>query len=189
MSRGLTPPELVNTAEWLLWIVSWLLVAMWSDRAVARASNQLGYRVLNVVGAVLLFWYHSRAMLWSIPRAVGWTADAIAAVGFLFTWWARIHLGKLWSSQVTRKAHHPIVDTGPYGIVRHPIYTGLSLATIATMALHGTPAGVAGGLLLIAGYYAKARVEERFLHEQLGTAAYDAYARRVPMLIPSFRHG
>ncbi len=189
MNRGLTAPEVVNIVEWLLWIGSWLLVALWSDRAVARASNQLGYRALTVLGAALLFWYRSRAALWSMPPAAAWTADGIAAVGFLFTWWARIHLGTLWSSQVTRKAHHHIVDTGPYGIVRHPIYTGLALATIATMALRGTASGVAGGLLLIAGFYAKARIEERFLREQLGAADYDAYARRVPMLIPSLLHG
>ena len=38
-------PELVNVLEWLTWIVSWLVVAMWSERAVARATNQIGYRI------------------------------------------------------------------------------------------------------------------------------------------------
>src|SRR5438445_12979167 len=50
-------------------------------------------------------------------------------------WWARIHLGRLWSSNVTRKKNHHVVDSGPYGIVRHPIYTGVIVASIATAAI------------------------------------------------------
>ena len=182
-------PELVLELEWLVWIVSWMAIAVWSARAVARASNQVGYRAVILAGGLLLFSrIGARARLWTLGPAAAWTADAIAAIGFLFTWWARIHLGTLWSSQVTRKAHHHIVDTGPYGLVRHPIYTGLSVATIATMALRGTAFGIAGTALMITGYWMKARVEERFLREQLGPADYDAYAQRVPMLVP-FLHG
>ena len=168
-------PELVNYGEWLAWIVSWIAVAVWSERAVARASNQTGYRVATIFGAVLLFGPgRMRLPLWTIGETGGWIADAFAALGFLFTWWARIYLGTLWSSQVTRKAHHHVVDTGPYGIVRHPIYSGLSLATLATMTLLGTATAIAGAAVMIAGYSMKARIEERFLREQLGAAEYDA---------------
>jgi len=181
-------PERVLYAEWIVWIASWLIVAMWSDRAVARAANQVGYRLVIMLGAGVMFWLRVRIRLWAPGPALAWTADAVAALGFLFTWWARIHLGTLWSSQVARKAHHHVVDTGPYGLVRHPIYTGLCVATLATMALLGTATAVAGAVILMLGYYMKARVEERFLREQLGPADYDAYARRVPMLVP-FLHG
>src|SRR5262245_7695335 len=98
-------------------------------------------------------------------------------------WWARIHLGQLWSSSVTRKEHHRVVDTGPYAIVRHPIYTGLLLAIIGTVLLRGTIISLTGSALMAAGIYIKARLEEEFLHQQLGEP-YDAYARRVPMLVP-----
>jgi protein-S-isoprenylcysteine O-methyltransferase Ste14 len=43
---------------------------------------------------------------------------------------------------------------------------------------------VIGTILLVAGYWIKARLEERWLREELGPADYDAYRRRVPMLIP-----
>lgn len=85
---------------------------------------------------------------------------------------------------MTRKTGHRVIDTGPYAIVRHPIYAGLILALSMTAAIGGTPLSVAGGLLLIAGITLKARLEERFLREELGPQAYDAYARRVPMLLP-----
>src|SRR5262249_34671190 len=95
-----------------------------------------------------------------------------------------IHLGRLWSSNVGRKADHRIIDTGPYAIVRHPIYTGLIIASCATASLRGTAGAWIGVALLTIGWYVKARLEERFLREQLGVERYDAYARRVPMLIP-----
>jgi protein-S-isoprenylcysteine O-methyltransferase Ste14 len=90
----------------------------------------------------------------------------------------------LWSSAVTRKHDHHIVDTGPYRIVRHPIYTGIIVASFATAAATGTPGSLVGAVIMLLGWYAKARVEERFLREQLGAQAYDAYARKTAMLIP-----
>ena len=95
--------------------------------------------------------------------------------------------GRLWSRSVTQKDGHYIVDTGPYGLVRHPIYTGISLATIATGIMRGTALAFAGAFLLIFSFYIKARLEEQFLRAQLGPTNYDAYKRRVPMLIPFLR--
>ena len=109
---------------------------------------------------------------------------ALCITGFAFAWWARLHLGRLWSAFVTRKADHRIIDTGPYGIVRHPIYTGIILAALALAIVKGTVYAVAGTLLATLGFWIKARLEEGFLREQLGADAYDAYRRRVPMLLP-----
>ncbi len=39
-----------------------------------------------------------------------------------------MHLGRLWSGNITRKTGRRVIDTGPYALVRHPIYTGLLLA-------------------------------------------------------------
>ena len=69
-------------------------------------------------------------------------------VGLLLTWWARIYLGPLWSSVITRKKDHKIIDTGPYALMRHPIYTGLIIALLATAAAEGR----ATALVECAGY-------------------------------------
>ncbi|HVU19321.1 MAG TPA: isoprenylcysteine carboxylmethyltransferase family protein, partial [Rhizomicrobium sp.] len=97
--------------------------------------------------------------------------------------WARIWLGALWSGQVTKKEDHRVIDTGPYRIVRHPIYTGILIAIYATAALKGTVLALAGALLITIGLWMKARLEERFLRDELGRD-YDAYRTRVPMLMP-----
>ncbi|MER9297032.1 isoprenylcysteine carboxylmethyltransferase family protein [Mesorhizobium sp. M0621] len=182
-------PAPAIAALWLIWLVSWLAAAFWADPAQRRAGLQaeLRYRVVTVFGATLLFipahGYEGRLRLW-IPNPIeAWICVVLIAIGLAFAWWARLHLGRLWSGTVTAKAEHRVVDTGPYGLVRHPIYTGLLLAILATMAAKGTAWGIAGAVLLTIGIVMKARLEERFLRGELGTA-YDDYARRMPMLVP-----
>lgn len=188
----ITPDQLMGFV-WLAWLVSWFAAALWSDRAAKRPSvgREVVYRVVTIVGVLLVFGFGDPGRALSAPRwrpveAIGWGCVAVGAGGLLFTWWARIHLGRLWSSGVTRKSDHRVVDTGPYGIVRHPIYTGVIVAILATAAARGTIGAWLGTLVMIAGFYIKARLEEGFLRQQLGAGAYDAYARRVPMLVPWF---
>ncbi|HEX3703336.1 MAG TPA: isoprenylcysteine carboxylmethyltransferase family protein [Vicinamibacterales bacterium] len=184
-------PAFVLRIGWLAWIVTWYAAAVWSGRTVARPglAREVGYRLLITAGAFLLFWLFSRHpsspnTLWRVGPATAWTLAGVGLLALASTWWARIHLGQLWSGHITRKEHHHVVDTGPYAIVRHPIYTGVILAALATAALTGTITALLGFALMAAGFYLKARIEEQFLREQLGAEAYSAYARRVPMLVP-----
>jgi len=191
MARFATDPESACYVIWAAWALSWWLAALWSSRAESRASvaEQVPYRLLNISGFVLLFAvqtrrYHGPLRLWTLPTSAGWAMATLCLVGFAFAWWARIHLGRLWSAFVTRKADHHIIDTGPYGMVRHPIYTGIILAAFALAIEKGTVFALAGALLSSLGFWIKARLEEGFLREQLGAHVYDTYRRRVPMLLP-----
>jgi protein-S-isoprenylcysteine O-methyltransferase Ste14 len=186
-------PENACYLLWIIWAASWWLAAAWSSRTESRAGivQQLPYRLLTILGFILLFAIRSRRSpdpfrLWKLPDLAGWCMAILSLIGFAFAWWARLHLGKLWSAFVTRKADHQIIDTGPYGIVRHPIYTGIILAAFATGILRGTIFALAGVLFIFLGFWIKARLEERFLREQLGAANYDSYSSRVPMLVPFF---
>jgi len=186
----LTPETAIRTT-WLAWWVSWLAAAAWSDRAVKRppTRHQIVYRLLAVPGAVLLFGMYRHDLqveriLWRTPIALAWAMVAVVLAGLLFTWWARVHLGRLWSGSITRKADHHVVDTGPYRIVRHPIYTGIIIASLATAGMRGTALAWLGAGVMTTGWVIKARLEEAFLRDQLGTKAYGEYARRVPMLVP-----
>jgi protein-S-isoprenylcysteine O-methyltransferase Ste14 len=184
-------PLAVATVLWVIWALSWLLAAMWSSRSHSSAGRiaQLPYRLIITAGYLLLFGVNpgrASGHFFVLPRWGGWIMTALAAIGFAFAWWARLHLGKLWSAFVTRKDDHRIIDTGPYGIVRHPIYTGIILATVAVAILKGNLYAFTGAFLTVAGFWIKARLEERFLSEQLGPEIYAVYRRRVPMLIPFF---
>jgi protein-S-isoprenylcysteine O-methyltransferase Ste14 len=175
---------------WIGWLASWIAAARWSGQTEERSAigNALGYRSAMILGTVLMFipahGYEGPLRLWHIGLRGAWISVVIVAAGIACAWWARLHLGSLWSSSVTRKANHRVVDTGPYGWVRHPIYFGLLLSLLATAAAKGTVLGVAGFGFLLLGMVMKARLEERWLAAQLQDGAYAAYRRRVPMLIP-----
>lgn len=172
---------------WAVWAVSWVAASVWSAPTVARPQlgREFFYRALTFAGAGLLFFpsFHPDAY-WSVGSGVGWLPVLLAASGFVFAWWARIHLGKFWSGTVARKAEHRVIDTGPYRWVRHPIYSGIILSSFATAIAKGTPLALLGATLMLVGWYAKASLEERFLRDELGREAYDAYAARVSMLVP-----
>ena len=184
-------PQLAINYLWGLWFATWIVAAFWSDRSAKRPGlrAEFPYRIVTLIGAVLLFAITGRSwrgplFLWSFGREADWALFGAAAAGFLFCWWARIHLGRLWSGWVSKKEGHRVIDTGPYAIVRHPIYTGIILAAFATAAIKGTVFALVGAAVMTLGFWIKARLEERFLRQELGAASYDAYSRRVPMLVP-----
>jgi len=183
-------PGLAIVVLWIGWAVSWFAAAAWSNRTEKSVGlrKEAGYRLVLAVGGILFavpaHGYDGVLRLWHVDAGAAWICVAAIAAGFAFCWWARVHLGRLWSGKITKKQDHHVVDTGPYRIVRHPIYTGILLAVIATMAAKGTVLGILGGALLWVGLWMKARMEETWLRQELGPDAYDAYRRRVPMLVP-----
>ena len=126
---------------------------------------------------------------WDLGRAAAYGLVALTIPGLLFTWWARWHLGRLWSAEIIAKADHRIVESGPYALVRHPIYTGLLWAALCTDVLDAKPPAALSFAMLLAGFWIKARLEERFLQGLFERDAYAAYRRRVPMLLPVRRPG
>lgn len=183
-----TSPASWIAVVWSVWALSWFVAAIWSRRTAARASfaQEAPYRIITLIGIILLFGFFDFRTWpygWDIGEGVMWVLLALVTAGFLFAWWARIHLGTLWSGTITRKQDHRIVDTGPYALVRHPIYTGLLLSGFATAVARGRWEALVGAFLFALGCWIKARQEERFLSEELG-AEYAAYRARVRMLVP-----
>jgi protein-S-isoprenylcysteine O-methyltransferase Ste14 len=174
-----------------------MFAALWSARTVktTRPGERSVELLLTLAGLFALmspnFPGTSRelsAPLYSLGIIPAELLVALVACGFVFCWWARIHLGKMWSANITLKEEHRIIDTGPYALVRHPIYTGILLSAWATAAAHGSEQAFLGAALMTLGFYLKARREEKLLIAELGPS-YEAYRRRVPMLVPGIARG
>jgi protein-S-isoprenylcysteine O-methyltransferase Ste14 len=183
-------PGIVIIVLWIGWAVSWIAAARWSNRTESRPSigPEIAYRLLMGIGAVTMFvpahGYEGPLRLWHVGWIGGWLCAVLVGVGVAVAWWARLHLGRMWSARITLKADHKVIDSGPYALVRHPIYSGLLLSLLATAAAKGTVLGIAGFVMLAVGIWLKARLEERWLTEEIGADAYGNYRRRVPMLVP-----
>jgi protein-S-isoprenylcysteine O-methyltransferase Ste14 len=158
-------PDVLFPLFWACWAVSWLVAAAWSSPAARRppGSEIWPYRVMLTIGIVMITGQTSDVLgvpqLWDVGRAGGDVPAFLTLPGFAFAWWARVHLGRLWSGSVTRKEGHRIVDTGPYAIVQHPIYTGLIWSTIVSAIAAGTILSLLGIGAMILGFWLKARLE------------------------------
>jgi protein-S-isoprenylcysteine O-methyltransferase Ste14 len=111
------------------------------------------------------------------------TSIIITTAGLAFATWARIHLGKFWSSIVMIKSGHHLIRTGPYRIVRNPMYAGMLAAFIgAAIAIGEFVAFVAVGIVIV-GIWLKIKAEENILQEKFGEE-YIQFKREVKALIP-----
>ena len=93
-------------------------------------------------------------------------------------------LGKEWSITARLLEGHQLATRGPYRVVRHPIYTGMFgmlLATGLTISYWFTL--IFAVALFFIGTIIRVRSEEKLLREQFGVQ-FDAYAERVPALLP-----
>jgi protein-S-isoprenylcysteine O-methyltransferase len=170
----------------LIWLVS-----AFSTKRTARRQG-LGTLLVHVclLGLVfdLLFsdLFRRGFLRWRFVEdlgAIGWAGFAITVAGIAFAIWARLYIGRNWSGTVTVKQDHELVRNGPYSLVRHPIYSGLSLAILGTALAVGEVRGLLAFALLVFEFKRKSLLEERFMIEQFG-AQYMQYRREVKSLVP-----
>ena len=180
-------------AMWLAWALYWCVSAI-GMKATARREPMVS-RLLHVVpllaalwllgaGSVPGRWLNERLFAWA-PWEF-WLAALVTAAGLGFTVWARVHIGRNWSGTVTLKQGHELVVSGPYAVVRHPIYTGLLLALVGSALARGEWRGVLAVAIAWASLWRKLRLEEAWMVEAFGER-YETYRRRVPALIPFTR--
>lgn len=177
------------TVLWIVFLVYWQIMAINVKRT--QQLEPLSSRALRVAmfgTALVLLTYPPRVAwlrlrLWPSDRITFWVGAAITLAGLLFCVWARVTLGRNWSRSVTIKEGHELIVTGPYRLVRHPIYSGLFLGFLGTtLAIGQVRAVVAFGLVAIS-LWLKLRLEEKWMREQFG-AKYEAYSGRVKALVP-----
>jgi protein-S-isoprenylcysteine O-methyltransferase Ste14 len=174
---------------WCAFVATWAVAANYNEgRAPAeRTRSWFGTAVLpgSIMVAAISFaapradW---RSLTFYVP-SVRILGLVVLLAGTAFTIWARLALGVMWSAAPTVKDRHELRTSGPYGITRHPIYTGL-LAMLLGSVL------VAGGGRLIAAFPVflmlveiKIRIEERLMLGEFPDD-YPRYRQQVPQLVP-----
>jgi protein-S-isoprenylcysteine O-methyltransferase Ste14 len=177
-------------ALWIMWLVYWLVSALGAKRIERRESigSRLGHQLPMAAGGFLLGVPHIAGPALDRrfhPHSFGWFLVGLAAVvlGLVFSVLARHRLGGNWSGSVTLKEDHELIRSGPYGWVRHPIYTAMLLALLGTAIAIGEWRALLGFAILAGGLVYKIGVEEQFMAEQFGEA-YARYRAEVPALIP-----
>jgi protein-S-isoprenylcysteine O-methyltransferase Ste14 len=182
-------------ALWLVWFTYWNLAAIGNKpvrRRQDRASRALDILPLALAILLIAIWPQlprpeqtDFLFLTFMPRndAGYWIGVATVALGLGFSVWARRFLGRNWSGTVTLKENHELIRTGPYRLVRHPIYTGLLLGFIGSAIALCQWRGVIAVLLVLFVFLRRIRVEERWMIEIFGER-YRAYRIETKALIP-----
>jgi protein-S-isoprenylcysteine O-methyltransferase Ste14 len=173
----------------LVWVVS-ALRNMRTKRTIQSQSStwQLLYTAILVVGVYLIFAKQS-GILWLDRQLFSVTVPIVVAgflavlVGVVFSVWARLMLGDNWSNRVTVKENHTLVRSGPYRIVRHPIYSGILLGMLGSALQRAGIRCFVGVLICGFSFWLKTRVEERFMVQSFGEE-YLQYRHKVKALAP-----
>jgi len=183
----------IETWLWLIFAAYWFLGALRTSKTRKRESllSSLPRNAVLALGAVFLFgkWFSGsllgRRFVPALPSI--WAAGVLLTIaGLALAFWARYHLGRYWSGQITLKENHTLVCTGPYKYLRHPIYSGLLLAVVGTGLTVGLYRALLGVLLVTLGLWWKARQEDAWLARAFGEQ-FEQQRRRTGRLLPRLR--
>jgi|SRR5579872_4158734 len=176
---------------WVLFAAYWAVAAVGIKRSAGRRPwrREIGLRLIVILLIVALLQSRSlREFLAEIQRHVshssilGWIGVALCLLGFGLAISARRHLGRNWGLPMSRKEQPELVTSGPYTLIRHPIYSGLSLAMIGSAIC----VNIFWLLLfvLVGAYFIYSARREETLMLQLFPEQYAAYRARTGMLVP-----
>ena len=175
--------ELVFAVGWAVFWLYWLVAAFSVKRGRRPWSRELRIRAIIAVVVILLirlgaFRGHS---LNTDPWRAG-IGLVLFALGLGFAISARLHIGRNWGTPMTQKDEPELVTSGPYHLVRHPIYSGILTAGVGTAValswLWLTAVALAGVYFLYS-----AMVEERYMTDQFPDS-YPVYKHSTKMLVP-----
>lgn len=172
---------------WLAFNFYWGAAAKNSSKAKKSesAESRRVHQYLLLSGLLFLFVtvpglrWRFLPLVWFVPVAGLVLQAACGAFGV----WARRHLGAHWSGEITIKEEHRLIRSGPYRLVRHPMYTAWLGMYAGPAIVSGEAHALLGLLLAVVAYWRKIRLEEAVLIEGFG-AEYAAYRRQTWKLLP-----
>ena len=175
---------------WIVFAIYWQIKA--ADTKATRRLESAPSRIFRVVIFLIaiallsvpripLPWLYLQ--LWPHGYLPFWLGAAITIAGLLFAVWARLHLGRNWSRSVTIKQGHELITTGPYAMVRHPIYTGILTGFVGMAIAIAQVRGFIVVVLISLVFWLKLRMEEKWMRSQFGET-YATYAQQTAALVP-----
>jgi protein-S-isoprenylcysteine O-methyltransferase Ste14 len=168
---------------WAVFWLGWLAAGLQAKPGQVRWGRAAGVRV--VIAVLVITLVRTGALRGHGVNHSAWAAGvglALFAAGIAFAVWARVHIGRNWGTPMSQKAEPELVTSGPYRLVRHPIYSGIILAMIGT-AVAISPYWLVV-VALLGGYFVfSATREERYMAERF-PEAYPEYKRSTKMLVP-----
>jgi protein-S-isoprenylcysteine O-methyltransferase Ste14 len=181
---------LITLAAWAVLFLYWFAKARGVKAPVYSQSNMqrriylffllLGFAFMYVP----LFSYSELGyQLFGASKVSGIAGLLVCFWGIGFAIWARNTLGSNWSGNVTLKQEHELIQSGPYSIVRHPIYTGFFFAMLGAAITRGQVSGFVAVAIIFFNHLQKIGLEEKLMTGQFPDA-YPSYTQKTRAYIP-----
>jgi protein-S-isoprenylcysteine O-methyltransferase Ste14 len=182
---------IIVSIGWIIFWFYWIISALGSKKTVRLNVKQfVGIRIALFPLVVVLALVFNRLpdslkshyQVFNNNHAVLALGFIIFFIGLFTAVWARVYLGKNWGMPMTQKQTPELVTSGPYGYIRHPIYTGILLMALGSffdVNMYWLLVFIVAAVFFI--YSAIA--EERLMMGQF-PKVYPAYKSRTKMLIP-----
>jgi protein-S-isoprenylcysteine O-methyltransferase Ste14 len=149
----------------------------------AKASRGVHVFLVNAALVLIAAPIHGLGRFLPASSSVMMAGLLIEVAGLSLAIWARRHLGRNWSGEITIKEEHQLIQTGPYRHLRHPIYTGLLTMYAGLTVATGEWLGLIGLAVAVIAYWRKTRMEEATLGLAFGKE-YDVYRRDTWAIVP-----
>jgi protein-S-isoprenylcysteine O-methyltransferase Ste14 len=173
---------------WIAFSVYWGIAGQNSapDKSPESGTSKWFHQIVLLLALVVLLAPIPGLTGWFLPQQPHYLVPLgaiIQAAFILLAVWARRHLGRNWSAAVRIGEDHELVRTGPYRLLRHPIYTAMLGMFVGTAIASSQYHALLGLAILVLAYVRKTRMEEQILHQTFGVE-YDAYRRDTWALVP-----
>jgi protein-S-isoprenylcysteine O-methyltransferase Ste14 len=185
MDRISTTALAILVVGLLAWFVPFLL-AGWSRASPQKRDTRWRWGLLLEVLAYTVLWvgglHHAPVPAWRLVLAV-----VFLVLATMLSWTSTRSLGRYLRFEAAVDTDHQLIRSGPYRIVRHPIYASMLCLMLGMAAIATTLVYFAIALaLFIAGTEIRVRLEDKLLAERFGDEFRD-YRRSTPAYIPLIR--
>jgi protein-S-isoprenylcysteine O-methyltransferase Ste14 len=176
--------DVVIGVGWVVFWIYWLVASIGAKTGRTRWARFAGVRVAIILVILLLLRLRvfKRHHAYAVDPWLQGIGLALFVVGLALAVWARIYIGRNWGLPMSEKADPELVTTGPYHVIRHPIYSGIILAMVGTavaVSLYWLIAVVVLGTYFLYS----AAMEERYL-AGVFPDSYPGYKQSTKMLVP-----
>lgn len=147
--------------------------------------------LLSLIGFVTVIAYAANPnwMAWAslpLPLWVRWVGVGIALLGFGLLQWSQVTLGKNWSDMPRMLKEQSLVTSGPYRVIRHPIYTAFILILGSSLLIAANwMIGLAWIGMTAVEVASRIGFEESLMLEYFGDE-YRKYMKKTGRLLPKF---